>query len=81
MTADTRTVILAMSPRAAQALEGFILSGHRPPVIEEIVAELGAQLTADTERAAAATATPVAQRVAEQMAAAGAAALQPGKDS
>lgn len=79
----TTTVILALSPRAAQALEGFIMSGHRPPVIDEILAELSNQLTEANERDGAATAwrTPVAQRVAEQMAAAGADALRTGKDS
>lgn len=81
---DTRTVVLALSPRAAQLVRDAVnyerwetvvtVSPDEHAIFRAVTAELDGQLGALTP------ATTVAQRVAVEMAAAGAAALQRSKE-
>lgn len=89
---DTRTVVLALSPRAAEVLDLYLTDARADigpevasgdegcvddaRILELVLGELNSQ-----RAALPAPETPVAKRVAEQMAAAGAAAIQPGKES
>jgi hypothetical protein len=92
---DTRIVLLALSPRAAEVVDLYLTNARADigpevaagdeaiiddaRILELVLSELRA---GRTELPGSPTGVDAAQRIATQMAAAGAAAiLQPGKDS